>query len=84
VRVLLDADGPEDYEPALEAFEQANKTAIEQVPGEGIAPRGGWGWSLCRARYRRDLAGCLKGGSRKAGPTGGQAQRGRGPRPGCG
>ena len=33
VRVLLDADGPEDYEPALEAFEQANKTAREQFPG---------------------------------------------------
>ena len=34
VRVLLDADGPEDnWEPALTAFEQANKTAIEQFTG---------------------------------------------------
>jgi Arc/MetJ-type ribon-helix-helix transcriptional regulator len=34
VRVLLDADGPEDnWEPALMAFEQANKTAIEQFTG---------------------------------------------------
>ena len=34
VRVLLDADGPEDnWEPALTAFEQANKTAIEQFRG---------------------------------------------------
>jgi hypothetical protein len=30
VRVLLNADRPEDYEPALEAFEQANKAAREQ------------------------------------------------------
>ena len=30
VQVLLNADRPEDYEPALEAFEQANKTAREQ------------------------------------------------------
>jgi hypothetical protein len=34
VRVLLDADGPEDkWEPALTSFEQANKTAIEQFTG---------------------------------------------------
>ena len=34
VRVLLDADGPEDnWEPALTAFEQANKTAVEQFQG---------------------------------------------------
>jgi len=34
VRVLLDADGPEDnWEPALTAFEQANATAIEQFQG---------------------------------------------------
>jgi hypothetical protein len=34
VRVLLDVDGPEDnWEPALTAFEQANKTAIEQFRG---------------------------------------------------
>ena len=34
VRVLLDADGPEDnWESALTAFEQANKTAIEQFRG---------------------------------------------------
>ncbi len=34
VRVLLDADGPEDnWEPVLTAFEQANKTAIEQFTG---------------------------------------------------
>ncbi len=31
VRILLDADGPEEnWEPALVAFEQVNKTAIEQ------------------------------------------------------
>jgi Arc/MetJ-type ribon-helix-helix transcriptional regulator len=30
VRVLLDADGPEDYEETLTAFDQANKTAREQ------------------------------------------------------
>jgi Arc/MetJ-type ribon-helix-helix transcriptional regulator len=34
VRVLLNADGPEDnWEPALTAFEQANKMAIEQFTG---------------------------------------------------
>ncbi len=34
VRVLLDADGPEDdWEPALTAFEQANETAIKQFRG---------------------------------------------------
>jgi hypothetical protein len=33
VRVLLDADRPEDYEVTLTAFEQANKTAIEQFRG---------------------------------------------------
>jgi Arc/MetJ-type ribon-helix-helix transcriptional regulator len=34
VRVLLDADGPEDnWEPALTAFEQANETAFEQFRG---------------------------------------------------
>jgi hypothetical protein len=34
VRVLLDADRPEDsWEPALTVFEQANKTAIEQFQG---------------------------------------------------
>jgi Arc/MetJ-type ribon-helix-helix transcriptional regulator len=34
VRVLLDADGPEDnWEPALTAFEQASKTAIDQFQG---------------------------------------------------
>ena len=34
VRVLLDADGPEDnWETALTAFEQASKTAIEQFTG---------------------------------------------------
>jgi hypothetical protein len=33
VRVLLDADRPQDYESTLTAFEQANKTAIEQFPG---------------------------------------------------
>jgi Arc/MetJ-type ribon-helix-helix transcriptional regulator len=33
VRVLLDADRPEDYEETLTAFEQANKTAIEQFRG---------------------------------------------------
>ena len=33
VRVLLDADGPEDYEETLTAFDQANKTAIEQFTG---------------------------------------------------
>ena len=30
VRVLLDADGPEDYEPTLTAFRLANETAREQ------------------------------------------------------
>ncbi len=30
VRVLLDADGPEDYEETLTAFDLANKTAREQ------------------------------------------------------
>ena len=30
VRVLLDADGPEDYEETLTAFDHANKTAREQ------------------------------------------------------
>jgi Arc/MetJ-type ribon-helix-helix transcriptional regulator len=33
VRVLLDADGPEDYEPTLMAFRLANYTAIEQFAG---------------------------------------------------
>jgi Arc/MetJ-type ribon-helix-helix transcriptional regulator len=33
VRVLLDADGPEDYEPTLTAFHQANWTAIDQFAG---------------------------------------------------
>jgi Arc/MetJ-type ribon-helix-helix transcriptional regulator len=33
VRVLLDADGPEDYEPTLTAFRLANNTAIDQFPG---------------------------------------------------
>ena len=33
VRVLLDADGPEDYEETLTAFDQANKTAREQFTG---------------------------------------------------
>jgi Arc/MetJ-type ribon-helix-helix transcriptional regulator len=33
VRVLLDADRPQDYEPALTAFGLANSTAIEQFPG---------------------------------------------------
>jgi hypothetical protein len=32
VRVLFDADRPEDYEPTLRAFEHANKTAYEQLP----------------------------------------------------
>jgi hypothetical protein len=30
VRVLLDVDGPEDYEPTLTAFRLANSTAIDQ------------------------------------------------------
>jgi hypothetical protein len=30
VRVLLDADGPQDYEPTLTAFDLANKTARDQ------------------------------------------------------
>src|SRR5215472_18869791 len=30
VRVLFDADGPEDYEPTLTAFHLANNTAIDQ------------------------------------------------------
>jgi Arc/MetJ-type ribon-helix-helix transcriptional regulator len=33
VRVLLDAARPEDYEATLAAFEQANRTAIEQFTG---------------------------------------------------
>jgi Arc/MetJ-type ribon-helix-helix transcriptional regulator len=33
VRVLLDADGPEDYEPTLTALRIANSTAIEQFAG---------------------------------------------------
>jgi Arc/MetJ-type ribon-helix-helix transcriptional regulator len=33
VRVLLDADGPEDYEPTLTALRLANSTAIEQFAG---------------------------------------------------
>ena len=33
VRVLLDADRPEDYEPTLTAFHQANWTAGEQFAG---------------------------------------------------
>ena len=33
VRVLLDADGPEDYEATLTALGQANNTAIEQFTG---------------------------------------------------
>jgi Arc/MetJ-type ribon-helix-helix transcriptional regulator len=33
VRVLFDADGPEDYEPTLIAFRLANDTAIEQFAG---------------------------------------------------
>jgi Arc/MetJ-type ribon-helix-helix transcriptional regulator len=33
VRVLLDADGPEDYEPTLTALRLANNTAIEQFAG---------------------------------------------------
>ena len=33
VRVLLDADGPEDYEPTLTAFRLANETAREQFAG---------------------------------------------------
>ena len=33
VRVLFDADGPEDYEPTLMAFRLANYTAIEQFAG---------------------------------------------------
>ena len=33
VRVLLDADGPEDYEATLTAFDLANKTARDQFTG---------------------------------------------------
>jgi hypothetical protein len=33
VRVLLDADRPEDYEPALTAFRLASNTAIDQFAG---------------------------------------------------
>jgi hypothetical protein len=33
VRVLLDADGPQDYEPTLTALRLANSTAIEQFAG---------------------------------------------------
>jgi hypothetical protein len=33
VRVLLDAAGPEDYEPTLTAFRLANSTAIDQFAG---------------------------------------------------
>ena len=33
VRVLLDADGPEDYEPTLMALRLANSTAMEQFAG---------------------------------------------------
>jgi Arc/MetJ-type ribon-helix-helix transcriptional regulator len=33
VRVLFDADGPEDYEPTLTAFRLANSTAIGQFAG---------------------------------------------------
>jgi hypothetical protein len=33
VRVLLDADRPEDYEETLTAFEQANETTFEQFRG---------------------------------------------------
>ena len=33
VRVLLDADGPEDHEPTLTALRLANSTAIEQFAG---------------------------------------------------
>jgi Arc/MetJ-type ribon-helix-helix transcriptional regulator len=33
VRVLLDADGPEDYEPTLTAFRLANETAREKFAG---------------------------------------------------
>ena len=33
VRVLLDADRPEDYEPAITALRLANNTAIEQFAG---------------------------------------------------
>jgi Arc/MetJ-type ribon-helix-helix transcriptional regulator len=33
VRVLLDADGPEDYEETLTAFDHANKRAREQFTG---------------------------------------------------
>ena len=31
VRVLLNADGPEDYEPALTAFEQAIRWALDRI-----------------------------------------------------
>ena len=45
VRVLLDADGPEDYEETLTAFDQANKTAREQFTGYLAAKLPEIGWS---------------------------------------
>ena len=49
-RVLLDADGPEDYEETLTAFDQANKTAREQFTSYLAAKlRGDRGWSSTRS-----------------------------------
>ena len=49
VRVLLDADGPEDYEPTLTAFSLANSTAIEQFPSYLAENSGRSGWSSTRS-----------------------------------
>ena len=50
VRVLLDADGPEDnWEPALTAFEQANNTAISSSRAIWQQSSGRSGWSSTRS-----------------------------------
>jgi hypothetical protein len=49
-RVLLDADGPQDnWEPALTAFEQANKTAIESSLAIWQQSSGRSRWSSTRS-----------------------------------
>ena len=56
VRVLLDADGPQDnWEPALTAFEQADNTAIELLAGIWRRSSGRSGWSSTRSATTRHL-----------------------------
>ena len=63
VRVLLDADGPDDYERAMQAFQHDHEAAMEEFAGHWPRHSARSGWSISPPRKPSTAKATAPGGT---------------------